>query len=95
MEIELISEKQMEERYDDMLDECNPEVFSILPSRILFECDPIMYDCGQSDYESGLSEEGIMVEGSGDYYECETCWKAYDDEAEAKECCAEEKEEVE
>lgn len=37
-------------QYDAMLDECYPEVFGILPSRILSECDPIMYNCGFTDW---------------------------------------------
>ena len=63
---ELISEKQSEidnfeldpdnyeEQYDDMLNECYPEVFNIQPSRILYECDPIAYRCGMNDYIDSL-----------------------------------------
>lgn len=43
-----------ESSYDEMLDDCYPEVFNILPSRILSECDPIGYRCGLSDYLDGL-----------------------------------------
>jgi predicted nucleic acid-binding Zn-ribbon protein len=45
-----LEESNYESSYDDMLDECYPEVFNILPSRILSECDPIAYRCGLSDY---------------------------------------------
>ena len=43
-----------EEQYDDMLNECYPELFNMLPSRILSECDPIAYACGLNDYIDSL-----------------------------------------
>lgn len=43
-----------EDSYDDMLNDCYPEVFNILPARILSECDPIAYNCGLSDYIDSL-----------------------------------------
>ena len=45
-----IEESKAYELYDEMLDECYPEVFGLLPSRILAECDPIQYNCGFSDW---------------------------------------------
>ena len=45
-----ISESDALEQYDAMLDECYPEVFGLLPSRILKECDPIQYNCGFTDW---------------------------------------------
>ena len=45
-----ISEEDALAQYDEMLDECYPEVFGILPSRILSECDPIQYNCGFTDW---------------------------------------------
>ena len=45
-----MEEQDYYDEYDNMLDECNPEVFNILPSTILKECDPIAYKCGFSDY---------------------------------------------
>lgn len=45
-----IDEADAYEQYDQMLDECYPEVFGILPSRILSECDPIQYQCGFTDW---------------------------------------------
>ena len=45
-----IDEAEALELYDQMLDECYPEVFGLLPSRILSECDPIQYNCGFSDW---------------------------------------------
>ena len=48
----------IEELYDDMLDDCYPMVkigtLEYLPSRVLKEVDPIAYRCGMNDYESAL-----------------------------------------
>lgn len=57
-------ESAFEDSYNDMLDECYPEVFNISPSRILSECDPIQYRCGLSDYVDGLETdiEDVMPE---------------------------------
>lgn len=49
-----LDESDYIEQYDNMLDECYPELFGLLPSRILSECDPIQYNCGLSDYVSSL-----------------------------------------
>lgn len=43
-----------EDQYDDMLNDCYNEVFNILPSRILSECDPIAYSCGLNDYVDSM-----------------------------------------
>ena len=45
-----IEDNNAEDEYDQMLDDCNEEVFNILPSRILSDCDPIAYSCGYNDY---------------------------------------------
>ena len=56
----------IEELYDEMLDDCNPMVkignLEYSPSRVLKEVDPIAYRCGMNDYESALLEE-TCVEG--------------------------------
>lgn len=52
-----IDESKYTEQYDDTLNECHEEVFNILPSRILSECDPIAYACGLSDYVGSLDVE--------------------------------------
>ncbi len=70
-------EKFTKEAYDSMLNECYPEVFGILPSRILSECDPIAYNCGFSDFQEYEYE-----------YECEACGSVFDDEKEADNCCS-------
>lgn len=42
------------EQYDDMLNDCYPELFNMLPSRILNECDPTAYRCGLNDFVDSL-----------------------------------------
>lgn len=48
---------QQLDNYDEMLNECYPEVFGIEPARILLECDPIAYRCGFHDWLDGNDEE--------------------------------------
>ena len=43
-----------EYQFCDMLDDCYPELFNMLPSRILSECDPIMYNEELSNYVGSL-----------------------------------------
>jgi len=55
------SEMTIEDRFDEMLDECYP-VFKIgeltfYPSQILKECDPIAYRIGVSEYEDVEDED--------------------------------------
>lgn len=53
-----LTEDEVQERYDEMLDESGPVKIGSLefyPSRILRECDPIAYRCGLSDYEDFLA----------------------------------------
>ena len=45
-----IDEYEAEQMFNDMLDECYPELFGLLPSRILKECDPIQYNCAFTDW---------------------------------------------
>ena len=45
------------EEYDNMLDECNDELFGLAPSRILKEVDPIQYRCGYTDYVDSLQSD--------------------------------------
>lgn len=60
----------VESRYDEMLNECydfekvgGPFQY-MQPSRVLYEVDPIAYNCGFSDFTNG-----DFVEIDGDYYE--------------------------
>jgi hypothetical protein len=55
------SEMTIEDRFDEMLDECYP-VFKIgemtfYPSQILKNCDPIAYRIGVSEYEDVEDED--------------------------------------
>ena len=45
-----ITESEAEELFDEMLDDCYPELFGLLPSRILKEGDPIQYNCAFTDW---------------------------------------------
>ena len=60
------SQYELEEEYDDMIDECSEEIkigyISFLASRVLKECDPIAYRCGLNDY---ASEMGLDWDGDG------------------------------
>lgn len=51
----------LEERYDEMLDECHPITkigyLEFYASDILKSCDPIAYRVGLSDFEDSLEEE--------------------------------------
>jgi len=45
------------ESYNEMLDDTTEHIFNMLPSTILEECDPIMYNEGLSNFEDeGRSE---------------------------------------
>ena len=69
-------ERYTEEQFDDILNETNPEIFGILPSRILSKCDPIMYHTMFSDFQ--------------EYdYQCDICGEIFDYEREAENCCPE------
>lgn len=66
-QFEEISEREAEERYDDMLDsEGTVSVggLEFYPSNILEKCDPIAYRCGFSDFTDYLLDDHILVEGN-------------------------------
>jgi len=52
-------ELEMKEAYNQMLDECYPEVkigySTFTASEILFSCDPVMWQEGFYDYQDSLS----------------------------------------
>jgi len=62
-----------EEMYEDLLDECYPEVrigdsfFS--PSRIIKELDPACFNMGVTENLDSLVEDGRLYEYAGDYYD--------------------------
>ena len=48
------TEEEIEEMYDNMLDECYPEIkigyIALRPSKVLKECDPTAYRTGLYEY---------------------------------------------
>jgi hypothetical protein len=59
-----IDESTKEEQHDDMLNDCYEGIFGLTPSRILKECDPIMYNEELSNYVDSLdvSDEEEYIE---------------------------------
>jgi hypothetical protein len=65
--METISEYELEQMYDEMLD----EVYGVVEiagmtydtSRALRDCDSIAYRVGMSDYADSLASDGYRVEG--------------------------------
>jgi hypothetical protein len=59
----LYTETEIEEQYNEMLDECYPVVkigyMEFYPSQILKNCDPIAYQIGLSEYEDTLEEDSL------------------------------------
>lgn len=59
-------EFEPETRFDEMLDECHPEVevagIAFAPSDVLRSCDPIVYRVALSDYESDQIDQGEWSE---------------------------------
>lgn len=55
--LELITMETLIEMYDEMLDECYPEMFNLSPSIILYRADKIQYDCGLNDYYDSIRDE--------------------------------------
>ncbi|UPU15926.1 phage hypothetical protein [Stenotrophomonas virus Jojan60] len=61
---EPLSDYDLEQRYDEMLDECFPTVefggVSYDPSTVLYRVDPIAYRCGFSEWlDSEISDGNI------------------------------------
>lgn len=60
-------------RYDEMIDECYSfesagGIFSSMsPSRVLRECDPVVYRCGKNDWLDG--ERDTLTEVDDNYYD--------------------------
>ena len=59
MSYKYIDENEAYQRYNNMLDECYPEFFGWAPSIALQRVDPIMYNCGFSDW---LDAEGLTID---------------------------------
>ena len=57
----LYTETELEQQFDEMLDECYPVVkigyMEFYPSQILKNCDPIAYQISVSEYEDSLEDD--------------------------------------
>lgn len=90
---EYITDNLDDEVYDNMLDECYPEVeilgLSYAPSIALYRVDEIAYNCGRNDYYDSLSSdiaydiERMDAEEEEDFYGFTVV--AIDDEEETEE----------
>ena len=63
-----------EQRYRDMLDECEPEVkvggLTFAVSRVIEELDPVAFRCGVLDYiDSLVTDREISDEIDGEHYD--------------------------
>ncbi len=76
---EPLSDRELEEQYSNMLDDCYPEVeicgYTYEPSRALKDIDPIAYDCGFADYISSQIGD-YLEEVDCEYYTVEQCDEA-------------------
>lgn len=70
-----LSPVDVEQRFDDMLDECysfdsvGGPFESMLPSRVLKECDETAYRCGVNDYADSLSKDSEIEYIAEDWYD--------------------------
>lgn len=66
-----ISEREIEEQYNDALDDCGMIKIGILeyaPSLVLKSVDPTAYRCGLADYIDFLLEDRTIFEHSDGTY---------------------------
>ena len=93
-------ELHTEEEYDNMLDECYDDFMGHSPSYTLQQVDPIMYNCGFSDFQEYEDVYICPICGEeyddydealyccqADQYVCGKCGEEYDEEEEAEDCC--------
>lgn len=70
-----LSDRELEQRYCDMLDEiysdCKIAGYDYLTSRALREVDPTAYRCGFADWVSSEIENETIEEIDGKYFEKE------------------------
>ena len=94
-----ISERELHERYDEMINECYSfelvgGIFRhMVPSRVLEAIDPTAYRCGFNDWLDGESDQ--YVEINGNYHKREELEEALDTLLEEAEAHVEELEEDE
>jgi hypothetical protein len=77
-----VTDEYWEEFLTDLYGEVNVCGMTYESGRLLKEIDPIAFQCGKSDYESGLDVR----------YACGECGDDYHDRYDAERCCAEEEE---
>ena len=62
-----------EEMYEDLLDECYPEIkvgcCTFSPSEVIKELDPIAFRIGVGENLDDLAQDGQLYECNGEYYE--------------------------
>jgi len=65
--MEQITDQDLTDMFDDMLNECYPMVTigytELYPCDVLKSCDPIAYRIGRDEYADSLVEDGHDVEG--------------------------------
>jgi hypothetical protein len=59
---EPMSKDSVVEQYNDMLDDCYPEMFNMCASVILERADTIAYSCGLNDYYDSISDSHYCEE---------------------------------
>lgn len=61
-----LTQSELDEIFDDMLDDCEPMVkicgLKYSPSLALYKVDPTAYACSRNDYIDGLISDGVLVE---------------------------------
>jgi len=82
--MEKITEDEMIEAYEDMLNETKDSwIQDYEGAYILKEVDPTAYDVGYSDYEDSVSDTTVIEGGDYDY----TCDECGDDDADKDHVC--------
>lgn len=70
-----LTEQDLESMYEDMLNEvygqCSIAGVEFDTAHALKELDPIMFDCGCSEYIDSLLQDGVLFEKDGEYYDDE------------------------
>lgn len=68
----LLSDIDLKEMYDDMLDDCYQPIticgLEYSPSIALYRVDETAYRCGLNDFIDGLVSDEILVEGDDGFY---------------------------
>lgn len=71
-DVEEISYEELENRYEESLNDCNPPVrigsLTYEPGYVLKEVDPVAFRCGACDYIDSLLQDADIFEYNGNYY---------------------------